>query len=449
MRASHRHSVSVRPGPAPYPGGSADRPGRRGPSAAPRGRRGHMGPGRDGRRGARSGAAVRVVDLGGRRRLHPRRGMGPLGRRHGFAADHVHRLRLVTADGRPHKIDADRAPELFWRCAVPARASASSPSWSSRCSRSPACTGAGCSCPAPPPRSCCTCGAMGTYAARRGRHVGGAAAAAPPPVAPPGAARARGGPPALHPRRAPRRGRGAARPAARGRHATARRRPRAARHRRRRRAPPFPAPDARRRGRRGAARAARPAVAPCSPRRARTCPRRWTWWSCGRWVARWSVRRRCATSSPDAARRGRCGCGARWCRGVLAFPVSPGAPVTATSPTRSAVPAAATRVIGALVPWSLGGALPNFAGAEPPGALWSRVDRARLRCSRPSTRTACSPGPRCPDWPDSLHGRRAGTVGARVVRAVASPAGAGRPAAAARPARSHRCRAPRPSARCR
>jgi FAD/FMN-containing dehydrogenase len=40
--------------------------------------------------------------------------MGPLGRRHGFAADHVHRLRLVTADGRPHEIDADRAPELFW-----------------------------------------------------------------------------------------------------------------------------------------------------------------------------------------------------------------------------------------------------------------------------------------------------------------------------------------------
>jgi FAD/FMN-containing dehydrogenase len=41
-------------------------------------------------------------------------GMGPLGRRHGFAADHVRRLRLVPADGRPHEIDADRAPELFW-----------------------------------------------------------------------------------------------------------------------------------------------------------------------------------------------------------------------------------------------------------------------------------------------------------------------------------------------
>lgn len=164
-----------------------------------------------------------------------------------------------------------------------------------------------------------------------------------------------------------------------------------------------------------------------------------------------------ALERPAAVRNVVAGRGAAWSvwvRGPLVpggpgVPVSPGAPVTATSPTRSAVPAAATRVIGALAPWSLGGALPNFAGAEPPGALWSRVDRARLRCSRPSTRTACSPGPRCPDWPDSLHGRRAGTVGARVVRAVASPAGAGRPAAAARPARSHRCRAPRPSARCR
>ena len=41
-------------------------------------------------------------------------GLGVFGRRYGFAADHVRRLRLVTADGRPHEIDADRAPELFW-----------------------------------------------------------------------------------------------------------------------------------------------------------------------------------------------------------------------------------------------------------------------------------------------------------------------------------------------
>jgi FAD/FMN-containing dehydrogenase len=41
-------------------------------------------------------------------------GLGLLGRRHGYAADHLRRLRLVTADGRPHEIDADRAPELHW-----------------------------------------------------------------------------------------------------------------------------------------------------------------------------------------------------------------------------------------------------------------------------------------------------------------------------------------------
>jgi FAD/FMN-containing dehydrogenase len=41
-------------------------------------------------------------------------GMSPFGRRYGFAADHLRRLRLVTADGRAHEIDEDRAPELFW-----------------------------------------------------------------------------------------------------------------------------------------------------------------------------------------------------------------------------------------------------------------------------------------------------------------------------------------------
>ncbi len=41
-------------------------------------------------------------------------GMSPLGRRFGFATDHLRRLRLVTADRCVHDIDADRAPELFW-----------------------------------------------------------------------------------------------------------------------------------------------------------------------------------------------------------------------------------------------------------------------------------------------------------------------------------------------
>ncbi|MGZ4571760.1 MAG: FAD-binding oxidoreductase [Blastococcus sp.] len=41
-------------------------------------------------------------------------GMGSLGRKHGFAADHVQAVEIVTADGRMHRICADSEPELFW-----------------------------------------------------------------------------------------------------------------------------------------------------------------------------------------------------------------------------------------------------------------------------------------------------------------------------------------------
>lgn len=41
-------------------------------------------------------------------------GMGCLAREHGFAADHVHRVELVTADGRIRSVDADSDPGLFW-----------------------------------------------------------------------------------------------------------------------------------------------------------------------------------------------------------------------------------------------------------------------------------------------------------------------------------------------
>ncbi|MCW2703667.1 MAG: mcrA [Blastococcus sp.] len=41
-------------------------------------------------------------------------GMGSLGRKHGFAADHVEAVEMVTADGRLHRICADSEPELFW-----------------------------------------------------------------------------------------------------------------------------------------------------------------------------------------------------------------------------------------------------------------------------------------------------------------------------------------------
>ncbi|WP_171169091.1 FAD-binding oxidoreductase [Streptomyces sp. I05A-00742] len=41
-------------------------------------------------------------------------GAGLLGRRFGFAADHVRRLRLVTADGRLRDVTAASDPDLFW-----------------------------------------------------------------------------------------------------------------------------------------------------------------------------------------------------------------------------------------------------------------------------------------------------------------------------------------------
>jgi hypothetical protein len=41
-------------------------------------------------------------------------GLGPLGRRHGWAADHVRRLRMVTAAGELVEVAADTEPELFW-----------------------------------------------------------------------------------------------------------------------------------------------------------------------------------------------------------------------------------------------------------------------------------------------------------------------------------------------
>ncbi len=41
-------------------------------------------------------------------------GVGLLARRFGFAADHVRRIDLVTADGQPRHVTADTDPDLFW-----------------------------------------------------------------------------------------------------------------------------------------------------------------------------------------------------------------------------------------------------------------------------------------------------------------------------------------------
>ena len=56
--------------------------------------------------GSSSGVGAVGYTLGG--------GMGHLGRRHGFSADHVRRVELVTADGRIRSVTADSDPELFW-----------------------------------------------------------------------------------------------------------------------------------------------------------------------------------------------------------------------------------------------------------------------------------------------------------------------------------------------
>jgi FAD/FMN-containing dehydrogenase len=41
-------------------------------------------------------------------------GLGVLGRKYGYAADHVRQLDVVLADGRSIQVDAERQPDLFW-----------------------------------------------------------------------------------------------------------------------------------------------------------------------------------------------------------------------------------------------------------------------------------------------------------------------------------------------
>ncbi|GAB3877915.1 FAD-binding oxidoreductase [Microbispora bryophytorum] len=41
-------------------------------------------------------------------------GLGPFGRKHGYAADHVTAVEVVTADGRLRRVTAESEPDLFW-----------------------------------------------------------------------------------------------------------------------------------------------------------------------------------------------------------------------------------------------------------------------------------------------------------------------------------------------
>ncbi|WP_116040529.1 FAD-binding oxidoreductase [Amycolatopsis palatopharyngis] len=56
--------------------------------------------------GSSTGVGAVSYTLGG--------GVGLLARRHGFAADHVRRIDLVTADGQLRHVTADSDPDLFW-----------------------------------------------------------------------------------------------------------------------------------------------------------------------------------------------------------------------------------------------------------------------------------------------------------------------------------------------
>jgi FAD/FMN-containing dehydrogenase len=305
-------------------------------------------------------------------------GLGLLGRRHGFAADHVRRLRLVTADGRPHEIDADRAPELFWALRGAGRrgfgvvtelefalfpvarfyggglilpGSAAGEllhAWREWAPTLPDEAGTSVALLRPPHHRALPAAAHGrTVVHLRYLHLGRPAEAqallAPlraivPPLHDDVHERPFADLDAVHRHSlvpAPVHGGGAAL-----------------------RELPAAAVDA-------LLAAAGPEVpSPLDVVELRAM---------GGGLAR-----------PPAVRNAVAGRGAvatLWARG----PLPPGAAtVTAggTNELAPAVPAALAQVVRAMAPWSLGGALPNFAGVEPPGALWSRVDRARLSVLR-------------------------------------------------------------------
>jgi len=305
-------------------------------------------------------------------------GMGPLGRRHGFAADHVHRLRLVTADGRPHEIDADRAPELFWALRgaggrgfgvvtelefalfptarfyggglfLPGAAAAELlHAWRQWAPTLPEEASTSVALLRPPHHPALPTALQGRAVVHlRYAHVGRPAEAEA----------------LLAPLRA----------VAVPLHDDVRERPWTEIDVLHRHCPePTPVHEG------GTALRELPAEAvdallaaggPDVPSPLDQVELR---------AMGGALERPAAVRNVVAGRAAACSV---WARGPVAPGLSAGAATGsgAPGPATSAVPAAVARVVSALSPWSLGGALPNFAGAEPPGALWSRVDRARLR----------------------------------------------------------------------
>jgi len=81
-------------------------------------------------------------------------GLGPLGRRHGWAADQVRRLRMATADGRAVEVTPDTEPALFWALRGGGGTSAWSPSWRPNWCASSSSTAVASTCPVSVAPSC-------------------------------------------------------------------------------------------------------------------------------------------------------------------------------------------------------------------------------------------------------------------------------------------------------
>ena len=95
-------------------------------------------------------------------------GLSPtLGRSHGYAADHVRSLDVVTADGELRMSMRFPSPSCSGRCAAARATSRWSRRWNSICFRCPACTAAASIFPGSGWPMCCVSGRPGTRTCRR------------------------------------------------------------------------------------------------------------------------------------------------------------------------------------------------------------------------------------------------------------------------------------------
>ena len=152
---------------APCDGRRHRRPGRASPGSRPA--RCGSTPWRP--RPTRPGRAARLLPRRRRRRLLPRRRHRLVRPRARPGHQQPHRRRARHRRRQLVRADADRTPSCSGRCAAAAATSASSPRWSSGCTRSRRRTPACSSGTAPTPSRCCGVGRVGAGRARRGDDV--------------------------------------------------------------------------------------------------------------------------------------------------------------------------------------------------------------------------------------------------------------------------------------